>query len=267
MSDEQEFTWFKKVGRAVAEVAERDRAMAGELALALSQYGTYGIEPDLPFPYDTLFWALADDIDHSIQKRGAGAKGGRPRKAPAPEPEAQPEATELVEEADGASTEPDGTDQPEAETMVSKTENLGFDTPETMVSQPENLGFDNPETMVSQGGKPNTVQGNTVQGSTGQERECAREDGAHRPTKAKRFRPPTVDEVRAYCHDRHNAVDPERFCDFYGSKGWVIGKSPMRDWRAAVRTWERRDRQPSPTAREVSDVDLTAYDSADVLVL
>lgn len=53
------------------------------------------------------------------------------------------------------------------------------------------------------------------------------------------FRPPTVDEVRAYCKERGNNVDPEMFVDFYTSKGWKVGKNPMKDWKAAVRTWER----------------------------
>ena len=59
--------------------------------------------------------------------------------------------------------------------------------------------------------------------------------------KAKRFSRPSVDEVRAYCSERGNAVNAESFVDFYESKGWKVGNSPMKDWRAAVRTWEKRD--------------------------
>lgn len=57
---------------------------------------------------------------------------------------------------------------------------------------------------------------------------------------AKRFTPPTVDEVRAYCQERQNNVDAERFIDHYTSNGWKVGKNPMKDWKAAVRTWERQ---------------------------
>lgn len=57
--------------------------------------------------------------------------------------------------------------------------------------------------------------------------------------RAARFTPPTVDEVRNYCKERQNGVDAERFVDFYESKGWLVGKSKMKDWRAAVRNWER----------------------------
>lgn len=61
------------------------------------------------------------------------------------------------------------------------------------------------------------------------------------PARARKtFSKPTVDEVRAYCLERRNNVDPQTFVDFYEAKGWVVGKSPMRDWKAAVRTWEKR---------------------------
>ena len=60
---------------------------------------------------------------------------------------------------------------------------------------------------------------------------------------ANAFLPPTVDEVRQYCIERRNQVDAERFVDFYSAKNWMIGKNKMKDWKAAVRTWERRDEE------------------------
>lgn len=62
------------------------------------------------------------------------------------------------------------------------------------------------------------------------------------PTR-KPFGPPTVEEVQAYCTERGNSVDAEAFIDFYESKGWMIGKNKMKDWKAAVRTWEQSDRR------------------------
>ena len=56
-----------------------------------------------------------------------------------------------------------------------------------------------------------------------------------------RFAPPTLEEVTAYCKERGNKVDPQRFVDFYESKGWMIGKNKMKSWQAAVRTWEREN--------------------------
>lgn len=59
--------------------------------------------------------------------------------------------------------------------------------------------------------------------------------------RAKRFTPPTLDDVSAYVRERGSNVDPQRFLDFYASKGWMVGKNPMKDWKAAVRTWEKRN--------------------------
>lgn len=56
------------------------------------------------------------------------------------------------------------------------------------------------------------------------------------------FTRPSVDEVRAYCLERENGVDADRFVAYYTANGWKVGKNPMRDWRAAVRTWEKNDR-------------------------
>ena len=61
-------------------------------------------------------------------------------------------------------------------------------------------------------------------------------DSADKPH---RFTPPTVDEVRDYCRERGNTVDAGRFVDYYTANGWKVGKNPMKDWKAAVRTWER----------------------------
>lgn len=58
-----------------------------------------------------------------------------------------------------------------------------------------------------------------------------------------RFTPPTVAEVTAYCAERGNGLDAQQFTDFYASKGWKVGREPMRDWKAAVRTWERREKE------------------------
>ena len=57
-----------------------------------------------------------------------------------------------------------------------------------------------------------------------------------------KFSPPTLEEVRDYCIERRNNVDPQRFMDYYTSNGWRVGKNPMRDWKAAVRNWERGDK-------------------------
>lgn len=69
------------------------------------------------------------------------------------------------------------------------------------------------------------------------EKEIETEKKRERETRA-RFVPPTVKEVAAYCRQRGNRIDPERFVDYYTANGWLVGKNRMKDWRAAVRSWE-----------------------------
>ncbi|MDP3447882.1 MAG: DUF6291 domain-containing protein [Eubacteriales bacterium] len=64
--------------------------------------------------------------------------------------------------------------------------------------------------------------------------------------KPRRFTKPTVVEIRDYCRERRNGIDPQRFFDFYEAKGWRVGNQPMKDWQAAVRTWEGREPAKSP---------------------
>lgn len=69
------------------------------------------------------------------------------------------------------------------------------------------------------------------------------------PKRSRKSVPPTVEEVAAYCIDRQNSVNALAFCDFYESKGWVIGKVKMKSWQAAVRTWEKRDNENQQSGR------------------
>ena len=57
----------------------------------------------------------------------------------------------------------------------------------------------------------------------------------------KRFTKPTLEEVQAYCQERNNNVDAQKWYDYYSANGWKVGKNPMKDWKAAIRTWERGD--------------------------
>lgn len=77
-------------------------------------------------------------------------------------------------------------------------------------------------------------------------------DSIEKEQTAKRFTPPTVEEVQAYCQERRNNIDPEQFVDFYASKGWKVGNNSMKDWKACVRTWEKRG---SSKNNQQSDVD------------
>lgn len=66
------------------------------------------------------------------------------------------------------------------------------------------------------------------------------EEGTH----SKHFVKPTLDEIKNYCLERNNGINAERFLDYYEAKGWKVGNSPMKDWKAAVRTWEQKNETP-----------------------
>ena len=73
------------------------------------------------------------------------------------------------------------------------------------------------------------------------EKEIEKEKEIDTPKGVCRFAPPTIEDVTAYCRERGNKVDPQKFVDFYTMKGWMVGKNKMKSWQAAVRTWERRE--------------------------
>lgn len=69
-----------------------------------------------------------------------------------------------------------------------------------------------------------------------------------------KFSPPTLEDVKAYCTERRNNVDAERFFNYYTSNGWRVGKNPMKDWKAAVRTWERDGKtKPQTSPKPMND--------------
>lgn len=64
--------------------------------------------------------------------------------------------------------------------------------------------------------------------------------------KTKKFSKPSIEEIQTYCLERNNNVIPDKFFNFYESKGWKVGNSPMKDWKAAVRTWEKTSNTSAP---------------------
>ena len=76
--------------------------------------------------------------------------------------------------------------------------------------------------------------------------ECKETSPTESQRNATRFSPPTPDDVRTFCQENGLTIDADRFCDYYASRGWKVGSSPMKDWKAAVRYWTRRDASPAP---------------------
>jgi hypothetical protein len=83
--------------------------------------------------------------------------------------------------------------------------------------------------------------------------------------KTKRFSKPTLEEVTDYCEERLNSVDPGKFVDYYEANGWRVGRNPMKDWKAAIRTWEKNNfDSPKKETNEEKAARVTAEIFADL---
>ena len=94
-------------------------------------------------------------------------------------------------------------------------------------------------TTVNQDNQPNPTQPNPTQTNMGVQ-------GAE-PKKAKAFKAPSVDDVARYCAEKGYVVDPETFVAHYESNGWMVGRTRMKNWQAAVRTWARQSNTADQT--------------------
>lgn len=84
-----------------------------------------------------------------------------------------------------------------------------------------------------------TVQRTNIRRTTdGTQNKNIKKDKECKEGKEYRFTPPTIEEVTAYCKERNNNVDPQKWINHYTANGWKVGRNPMKDWKAAVRTWE-----------------------------
>lgn len=116
----------------------------------------------------------------------------------------------------------------------------------------------------SKGGRPKdkkpygSIRPHTVPYGTEEEKEpdSKKENTPLTPQRGKRerFVPPTVEEVATYCKERQNDIDPEEFVAFYTSKGWCVGTSPMKSWKHAVVTWEKKRKGGRKEADPYDDV-------------
>lgn len=207
--EREQFTFYRSFLAGISRIKNKTARCEAYDSIVL--YALNGEEPDLEKLSDmaALAFVMAKpNIDASRKKAESGRLGGTSKG-----------------EANGKQTgsKPEANDkQPESKEEESK--------PEARAAEA------NPKQEKEQGQE---------QGQDKEQMLYARERaGASRIV----FRVPTVEEVSAYCAERRNRVDPAAFVDFYSSKGWKVGSSPMKDWKAAVRTWEQRDGRGPGTA-------------------
>lgn len=191
-----------------------------ELYRAITHYGLYGKEPELS-GVANAFWALLKPVLEKSRKYFEnGAKGGAPKGN---------KNNRYCNENHNQST-----------TEIQPNHNQSTTEIQTDKERDKERDKDINIPPISKEIYPPTEQGGGV-------------SVKKRDYEAKKFKRPTLDEVREYIASQSYSVDAEAFIDFYEAKGWRVGNNPMKDWKAAVRTWERRNKEEGKTATKKQD--------------
>ncbi|MCR5769388.1 MAG: DUF6291 domain-containing protein [Lachnospiraceae bacterium] len=210
-------SWVEAIEEDMQDEKERQA-----VAWAILRYGIHGIEEKLTGTASAIYRLAKQTINANNRKYAEGCKGGRPKTNGSSE-----------EITNGFS---------EKKPMVFQENNHRF-------SEEKTNGFSENETIGFSEEKPSDIQENNhrfLKNKT-TDTETDTETETDTVTVRGKFIPPTLEEVKAYCEERKNTINPQRFIDFYTGKGWMIGKNKMKDWKATVRTWEETERQ-KPTA-------------------
>ena len=225
--------WFKFRTAWLQAIGMFELEAAGRLFLAVITYAATGEEPALSGPEMAVFIVIAqvlrEDAELSEKRAVCGALGGRPKRTK--------ECNEKQSFSENKQSFPENKQSFFGENGNEKQSfQMVSEVPEgprikALDSMPAATGEEEDAEAPTDTYIDTTIDTN----NTNNYRE-------NRNDSKKRFVVPTAEEVSAYCRERGNKVDAQRFVDFYTSKGWQIGKEPMRDWRACVRTWERNGR-------------------------
>ena len=256
---------------------------AGALAVALAKYGSLGEEPQgLPFQAQLAFEALRDDVEFSRSMTEKGMKSGesrRSRKSYKQNSEiATNESVPSSQTAQETDSEPEAPQEANALNTPSEADNAMTDeracedtlndTPLTPQTDKEHE-VERVQEKSTNAFKQNSRTEHTHScervhaNSTNATPESTRTKAMHSITihskaldkeknilKKEKFAKPSVDEVRTYVSEEHLSVDPERFCAYYDSVGWRVGKNPMKSWKAACRTWNINAQKSAKSAGE-----------------
>ena len=204
----ESFVFYRSFYKAAKKL---DDEQYGKIMRILAEYALNGVEPDED-EMDAMallaFTLMKPQIDANSRRRENGAKGGKPK----------------------------NTDANRNQTVTENEPNSNLTETETKPNRNQTVTENEPN-----------VNDNDNVNDNENDKEKDNANALSKKKSAKRFVPPTIDEVRAYCSERGNFVDPESFISFYESNGWKVGRNTMVDWKAAVRTWEHRDSRAAPT--------------------
>ena len=218
--ERKQFTWYRSYYDALKELpAEEFRA----IVLAVCAYALDGEEPELSGVARAIFTLIRPTLEVGRSKA---------------ENRSRAEQTSLSAEQAGSRPEQTDNKPEQTDNKPEQTQNKRKQTD----NKPE-------QTQNKRKQTDNKPEQTRKEKEKEKEREKESENDSYcsppPPSGAKRFVPPTLAEVQSYVAERQSPVDPQGFIDFYASKGWMVGKTPMKDWKAACRnaeTWERWSR-------------------------
>ena len=216
--ERESFVFYRSFYEGIKELP---RDIQGEVLTAIMEYGLNGVTTENQKQITKAMFALIKpQLDANNQRFENGKKGGRPK--------ANCNQTETETETETKPKQNRNKTKPEPNVNVNDNVNdISFlekkkQKSDAAVSDLENENSESPL---------ETLQAPKEQSGGGR----------------KRFVIPTPEEVQAYCDERKNGILGQQFCDFYSSKGWKIGSQQMKDWKAAVRTWEMRRKEQLPS--------------------
>lgn len=222
--------FYKSFYEAIRELEPVQQA---EVYNAIFEFGLNGKEPnsnEVSSTTKTIFRLIKPQIIANNARYANGQKGGRPRKE---ETEGEPNDDESHRKGEPNQKQNKTKVKPNKNQTETKQEpNHNQDRTKAKPNENDNVNVND---NVNGNDKVNVKEKGSVKGKT----IGVQARGTHHMIK------PTVAEIQAYCDERGNDVDAQRFFDFYESKGWLVGKTPMKDWKACVRTWERQSKQHS----------------------
>lgn len=275
----QYYETFEVVVQKFKTSEERD-AMRSKII----SYGLFGIEPESLTDREEMVWDVIKDlIDDQMYRREVNTANGKGRKRTEKKPAVKTESDfeETGNKTDGNAS--DEIEETESDFIEESEEKSRFEEKanENEKSETENRLATESEIKSRLAKKANVSEIKSRLANESEEKsrfaemnrnemnwnelkrnemECVSapdKPDAHAHTR--KFQKPALSEVQDYCSERNNGINAERFVDYYEAKGWKIGNSPMKDWKAAVRTWEQKNETPhySPPQRTLPDDRLT----------
>ena len=217
--ERESFVFYRSFYEGIKELP---RDIQGEVLTAIMEYGLNGVTTENQKQITKAMFALIKpQLDANNQRFENGKKGGRPKA---------------------------NCNQTETETKPKQNRNKTKHEPnvnDNVNVNDNDISFLEKKKQKSDAAVSDLVENENSESPIETLQTPKEQSGGGR----KRFTIPTPEEVQMYCDERKNGISGQQFCDFYSSKGWKVGSQPMKDWKAAVRTWEvrRKDTTPSIT--------------------